>query len=1267
MNRENLISLKNFYFGEALKESNYSSYVDINKIFDTVFQPVTSYTTFEIKKSKNLEKLNFLLENIYSHFGLYPDLKNLGSFLSSYGSTDESVDTYSFFVFADLVAKFSSYCSNEEFVGFETKNSNYVPSVVEFDFFCNSFKLLETEMPFHVYISLVLNYLEGIHKIVSPNTEQFCSLFGVSSISYVKRKETISSYINVLNEFSDDYDLLKIFIETLINDYSFTRSSNILMSKNDEHLFFKLYTKNLLSNMNDIIHLNTVFLFDKFDELIYLFTEEFKTTLAELIIDSDYVTEVTQNVLKFSGETKLFNEDGSSKGILESIYPDINFSELDKKKIQERVLLEKAKANVDEAMSKGNDVTKLVDSISGLNISEKLRTLEKAFKLTFLMTKNQKETLIDLEELYVKAKKANTSVNSVDSDVCNLVLATVYFLFAISKENKNYVSKMTSEAEIEKLRKTLNGEIRQIPGFLETTQATNIGWNPQLKMLDNSFAKFYANLYNFVTGSKNPYNQVLNDTKYNSMQKMVLNGRTNFINKMNEQNYLDKIDSYFYDPRTSNIDPTKKDMSIYNLIKNIGNLFAELENPIEFKAYSEGINFTLDLSAMLNNTCLEMASAALLELYMYLFTKKVFRYSVLENGVKVKKELSISDIYFELNSLVRLLELCEQNGLSPQTLADELKNIKENKMAPDPANKNSILYFLDSEGFFALNGFSSIGTSTSDELFSLLGATKSGTASTTDSIKAFLTKKAKENNATLTGTPFSFNLCSNDKRYWYLFNFLKNKIAYDDSSVCNFYDPTTTTTLVNNLTSAEKVFCFLLSLKDSKNSVLATNSFSSYIPVMSAFKNLIPTLPNALTNANKNEITFDYYAAFNNNYDSSKNVAFFNLINNCISDPLFLSWEKGISASLLIFSKNALENRQALSNVFASNSISPMLDTMARLLPTTMLLKVKLGLSFVPMLKQLVAWLDLTLETTVVALKEYLAKYKKDMQEAYELYEWQVLQNKYADRIYAVNVMIDILVESIPSYSFCINNGSITTTQLGFDLFQRITNDISLASASSKTIGNSGSQNLQLNNPNITGSDYDSNSSQKLLINALAGVLKNKTVSFLSQENDSSLEQNLLYVSNNSLEEPKIVEINSDYDFIKAVELNKGNVKVTIPSGTIISDFADFIKPTKDSSELTAISQIVNSFKLNSIKNQLDNFSSNNPEELNKMLVDVNIDSGINFSDAGYISSIDFTKTNSKQLFDAISNFNYTDFINFKFTNYKLLESFDAIPKDGEK
>ena len=116
MSREILANLKTHYYSEALKELN-SSYIDVNKIYDSVLQAVTSYTTYEVYKSKNLEKINFLLENVFSNYGIYPDLKNLGSFLSSYGSVDESVDSYSFFIFSDLVIKFTSYCSNEEFVG----------------------------------------------------------------------------------------------------------------------------------------------------------------------------------------------------------------------------------------------------------------------------------------------------------------------------------------------------------------------------------------------------------------------------------------------------------------------------------------------------------------------------------------------------------------------------------------------------------------------------------------------------------------------------------------------------------------------------------------------------------------------------------------------------------------------------------------------------------------------------------------------------------------------------------------------------------------------------------------------------------------------------------------------------------------------------------------------------------------------------------------------------------------------------------------------
>jgi len=101
-------------------------------------------------------------------------------------------------------------------------------------------------------------------------------------------------------------------------------------------------------------------------------------------------------------------------------------------------------------------------------------------------------------------------------------------------------------------------------------------------------------------------------------------------------------------------------MSIYNFIKNVGLLFSELENPIEFKVYQEGLSFTLDLSAALNNTCLEIASTAILELYMFLFTKKVISYKV---GTEEKK-LSIADIYFELNTIIRILELASLSGVS---------------------------------------------------------------------------------------------------------------------------------------------------------------------------------------------------------------------------------------------------------------------------------------------------------------------------------------------------------------------------------------------------------------------------------------------------------------------------------------------------------------------------------------------------------------------------------------------------------------------------
>ena len=69
-------------------------------------------------------------------------------------------------------------------------------------------------------------------------------------------------------------------------------------------------------------------------------------------------------------------------------------------------------------------------------------------------------------------------------------------------------------------------------------------------MLNNDFTKFYANLYNFITGSKNPYSDFLKDDNYNKMQDSVLKGRKEFLDELNStgdnSKHIDKLKKYFY-------------------------------------------------------------------------------------------------------------------------------------------------------------------------------------------------------------------------------------------------------------------------------------------------------------------------------------------------------------------------------------------------------------------------------------------------------------------------------------------------------------------------------------------------------------------------------------------------------------------------------------------------------------------------------------------------------------------------------------------------
>ena len=123
---------------------------------------------------------------------------------------------------------------------------------------------------------------------------------------------------------------------------------------------------------------------------------------------------------------------------------------------------------------------------------------------------------------------------------------------------------------------------------------------------------------------------------------------------------------------------------------------------------------------------------------------------------------------------------------------------------------------------------------------------------------------------------------------------------------------------------------------------------------------------------------------------------------------------------------------------------------------------------------------------------------------------------------------------------------------------------------------------------------------------------------------------------------------------------------ITIPKNTLISDFSDLLRPTENENDKKAINQVIASAKIKGIGDFLKSNVVADPKEINKTLVDINVGGGIEIANAGHIAGIDFNKTNSRQLFDSITDFNYTDFIDYNFTNHKYSIAFKNKAKDGK-
>lgn len=1193
----------------------------------------------EVKISGNLNALDSFLSRFINYF----QIENLSIFCTMNGSPNEKIYSYSFFSFVKLFNLFIKEATGVLTPGFETRDTSLLTSDL-FYLFSRSDYFFDEDVDLPSYYLLLLDLLEEKWNV--RNGKSFSDTFLLN-----KKFEIKQSVNNVANDFFigfDEGETARSFLMNFFTHYSFLDTTeefdypNILFKKelDEKEVFF--YSFAVISNsvfssrFNSVLSIENKLAF--IDAVKFFLDKADSINVPEAIISSvKNTTTSSDNIFNFV--SKLYS------GLLYLTSEEVD-------KIKDKKIEEDAKKKI-------KDADKLVDNIESYEKADsfsKFAKLKDAFKIAFLMSKNQKDSIKELNKIYTEIKNKNVP-ELLDSELCSWILLTVYSMFFIYKDDRNLLTRMSDTSELNKLKEEFKKEsfVKQIPGYLNTTQSINVGWEPMLGSLNNDVSKIYANFYNFFTGLENPYSEYLNDEKYNTMQSKVLQGRKDFIGSLNEDKYLEKIQSYFYDPRTDR--NGNKKSSIYNLIKNGGNLFAELEDPLEFKAYAEGLSFSLDISAMLVNSCLEMASSAILEVYLSLFEKKFIKFKVIENGKTVTKELSISDIYFELITITKILELSSGKNISLSDLKAELEKINENILTPDPSKPNSILYFLDSEGYFALTGTTILGSSGIDSIKSALGITGKGSNAKETNFLKQLSSKTWYN---------SYTVYSKNKDYWFLFQYLKNRNLALKSNNC-FYNITFLTKQINSLTDAEKCFCFLMSIKE-RISVTSQSQNTGEIDVnatINAFNASVSSnaykIPIGKTS--HSETLFDYYSCFQTFYFKETSLLR-NLIDSCSRDSLFSSWQDGINSAAINFSKAASDSRKRFSELAVNKNLTPVLDTLARMLPTTSLLYKNFGINLSPMLNKLRDWIDLSMDFTLHIIKTFLAEYKKDINESYELIRIQLFSYKYSNRIYSMNLFLDCLVEAIPKYQFCLTNNLLTPEEVSFGIYS----DYKAKEAEKKSSSSSDSNN---SNP-ITGSNIDlskssnnyisdpttsgtSTSKQDLIRLAIAGAFNDQKVSFVSDNNDGTKS---ILIGGLPIDQVPIVRVESDYDVFVALEKNKNGVVLQTPTDLVVSDFVDFITPQGEKINSAAISQIVASYKVNSLAsiglNSKDNVDSG---KLKETVAKLNLDNGISYSDAGYITGVDFTKANATQLFDSIGKFNYNDFIDYTFTNHKILES----------
>ena len=1297
-------------------------------LLDTEKEYVTSFSDLVINKSLNLKKLDQLVKNYLDFYNIEQDEFLFIEAIENLNTFNNSIDAKGFFLFFNLITNIASAITQEQISlesGFETK-TNVLISETQFNLIANADKLLVDDIdPFSFFILLVESLehsqetMNSFDKITYGSEVCGQKYYGGSFTAFnsvgftanvLDLKENSDNY-SFFSEYSSFTPNLYFFVNTILNRYliiinTFTSlkseeaTTDVIEQKFFKNFIIKCFDVNDYESMvyfyfylYDFSFEYVTFCLNKndFKSLLETFKALNISSYDNLDIKSVYLKmAMTTDLTLFEKDTaELFliaqknnvSRQADSDLIALVINNLTSFTESEQINFYQKLCDENNKL----AKKKIGELDDVLDQLTSEDKpNKKIDLFKKAFKLCFDFKDIDATNLKTLNQLY-KDSTNTTWLSPNNDELCFMILMAVYFVFVATQDQKNRIVDGVSETDFntlrDKLSKTgltgvysgleLNG-IQKVPGWLETNQIKYIAWEPQVSMLNKDFYKYYSALYNFVTGKENPFNDFIDDDGFKNIQKLAIQGREALCDAGPINDFIAQAESYIYDSKnvrtngTNSATTSKDNLSIYQLVKTIGDLAAELSNPVEFKKYTAGINFYADIYATLNNTAVEIGSSLILNSYMTLFSKKF-----IEIGAN---KYSISDIYFELTMLNKIFELCDSGVVTANNFKQELTKIKNSVIDADPTNPNCLGTFLESEGYFAISGLDFLSTESIDVLTLVTGGTSY-------SEKWLTTFKSKVQNANSTSnvdsTALSWSLYQNNKNYWYFVNYLKTKVYATGVYDFNFDDSSKLLLNAKNCSSYEKAFSFMCSVKDMTNfkislinefDVYSDVSLNGYLKKLKAScasfngtgSNKVFDLPLGETTVtvadNQKDKNFNYYTLFTNFMDSTTNyhATFVAVLDAILSTEAFQVWESNLSSNLTFFANKASVNKKALVKYFVSNNVTPLLDTVARMLPTSVLLFGKLKFNISKLLKNITELIDLSFSFTIKALKDFSAKYKKSVDESYELITWQILKKDYSSKIYSFNVLLDIIFENIGDYSFCLSNGSLGLNEVSFSVFKKA---LESATGSNNDYVISDPNNTTVIN-NLVKISNQSNTNNTL--QALADSLNNKVTTTLTTDDGKTL----LVVKNpgddTDVTTTDPITIFNDQQFVQLMKTFNTAGVYDIAKNTKLSDFLSFITPTSDILRQQALKQIISDYFLDSVStfNKNNDVGSESDSDKDKTSVTTNV-SGVSVADAGYVSSVDFSKANSKLLFDSINKFNYTDFIEFKYTNFKLMESLD--------